>query len=352
MTFIPEARPTLVGSLPVSDHKEAVDIIMEYIDEIPLWPQLPCYPEERLLSQYAEGLPGIRTDSDGGVSFDTSSPEFEEELLAFFEKYLEISEAGGQIDGPPFAFSDKTGRGIKALTARLEERQERPLAIKGQVTGPFTMLTGIKDENGKMAWFNPMLREAVNKSTELKIRYQVELLKRYSSNVIIFLDEPALSGFGSSAMVGIPRDETVKDLTDAVNAIHNAGGMAGVHVCANTDWSILLDTPVDILSFDAYGFFDRIMLFKTGLEKFIESGKIIAWGLVPTLNSEDLEKEDIDSMKKRWNRCVEEFGADPEIVRRQALITPSCGTGLLSRELAVKAIKLTRQLSDAVRSGT
>jgi hypothetical protein len=339
-----------MGSLPVTDHNEAVDIILKYIDSIPVWPQLPCYAEERLLAQYADGLPGIVTDPEGNISFDTASPEFDQEMLAFFEKYLEITEGGGEIAGSGLDFSEKSGRGLQALLSRLGQEGNRPFAVKGQVTGPFTMLTGIKDQDGKMAWFNPVLREVVNKSIEIKTQYQIELLKRHSDNVIIFLDEPALSGFGSSAMVGIPREDTVKDISDAVNAVHKAGGIAGVHVCANTDWSLLLETPVDILSFDAYGFFDRIMLFRDGLIKFIEAGNTIAWGVVPTLNREDLESADSDAIRKLWNNCVKEFGAEPELVRKQAIITPSCGTGLLSRGLSIKAIELTRELSDHIRS--
>ena len=350
MKFTPDARPTLMGSLPVTDHNEAVDIIFKYMDSIPVWPQLPCYPEERLLAQYAEGLPGIVTDTDGNVSFNTASAEFDQETLTFFEKYLEITEGGSPIQGSGLDFSEKSGKGFQAMLARLAGSKSRPFAVKGQVTGPFTMLTGIKDQDGKMSWFNPMLREAVNKSVEIKTKYQIELLKQHSDNVIILLDEPALSGFGSSAMVSIPRDETVKDISDAVDAIHNAGGIAGVHVCANTDWSILLDTPVDILSFDAYGFLDRIMLFKEGLRKFIESGKVIAWGIVPTLNREDLDRTDMNAVKALWENCVKELGADPEIIKKQAIITPSCGTGLLTRELSIKAIELTRGLSDHIRA--
>lgn len=349
MKFTPDARPTLMGSLPVTDHNEAVDIIFKYMDLIPVWPQLPCYPEERLLAQYVEGLPGIVTDTEGNVSFNTSAPEFDQETLAFFEKYLEITEGGSPITGSGLDFSEKTGKGFHAMLKRLTACKSKPFAVKGQVTGPFTMLTGIKDQDGRMSWFNPVLREVVNKAVEIKTRYQVELLSQHSDNVIIFLDEPALSGFGSSAMVSIPREETVKDISDAVNAIHNAGGIAGVHVCANTDWSILLDTPVDILSFDAYGFFDRIMLFKENLRKFIEAEKVIAWGIVPTLNREDLERTDMDAVKNLWENCMKEFGADPEIIRQQAIITPSCGTGLLTRELSIKAIELTRGLSDHIR---
>ena len=346
--FKPHALPTLIGSLPLEDHLEATRLMLEYVPEIPLWVQLPCYPEERLLSQFAENLPGIR-GRDDGLHFDTSTPEFEQELLSFFEEYLGVTEEGMPLDTSRFAFSHKTGRGFRVFLEEVSRMESRPLALKGQITGPFTMLTGLKDQSGRLAYFDMRLREAVVKAMAVKARYQVEEMLKLAERAIVFLDEPGLSGFGSSAMVSIPREDVLADLEEVVEAVHGAGGMAGIHVCANTDWSICLSSGIDVLSFDAYGFFDKVILFKEQLISFMEQGGIIAWGLVPTLNHEDLRREDVTSLKERWDTCTRALGADAELTRAAALVTPSCGTGLLPVELAMKALALTRELSMSIR---
>ncbi len=348
MAFQPNALPTLIGSLPISDHQEATRLVLEYMQEIPLWIQLPCYPEERLLSQFAEGLPGLRGAEDS-LFFDTEDPAFEQELLSFYEQYLGVTEAGLSLNETVFAFSDKTGRGFKAFLNAVARASSKPKAVKGQITGPFTMLSGLKDKDGRLAYFNPQLREVIVKALALKARYQVEAMKALGPEVILFLDEPALAGFGSSAMVGITREDAISDLTEVIDVVHEAGGISGIHVCANTDWSVVLATPLDILSFDAYGYFDRIVLFREQLTDFLEKGNNIAWGLVPTLNDEDLKREDVSSLKALWDEQVKQLGTDPEMVKRQALITPSCGTGLLSRELSLRVLGLTRDLSKAIR---
>ncbi len=348
MPFIPDARPTLIGSLPLSDHREATRLIMQYMHDIPLWAQLPCYPEERLLSQFAEGLPGMRCREDS-CFFDTSDPEFEAEMLSFFEQYIGVTDGGMPIESSIFAFSEKTGKGFRAFTEAVKQADPKPAALKGQVTGPFTMFTGLKDQDGKMAFYNEILRDAIVKCVAMKARYQAEELKKLSENIMIFLDEPALSGFGSSAMVGIPREDALSALTEAIEAVQGTGALAGIHVCANTDWSLVLDTPVDILSFDAFGYFDRIALFRERLADFMKSGKIMAWGLVPTLNDSDLAAADVDSLFAMWQKQTQELGCDYELIRSQALITPSCGTGLLSKELSIKALELTRDLSEKIR---
>ena len=348
MNFIPDCLPTLIGSLPLKDHDEAAALILKYTKEIPLWPQLPSYPKERLLTQFSEGLPGIR-EKDDSVYFDTSSSGFDEEVLEFFEDYLAATEGTMSLEGSRFGFSLETSRGFDCFLKAVAKLETPPLALKGQITGPFTMLTGLKDSDGKMACFNPVLSDAVVKAIALKARYQVEQMKKLCPNVICFLDEPALSGFGSSAMVGITRQDALSFISEPLGEIKAAGAVSGIHVCANTDWSLLLETPLDILSFDAYSYFDKILLFKNRLLDFMKGGGILAWGLIPTLNEKDLERESVDSLFALWKKQSQELGAGNELTRENSLITPSCGTGLLSKELAVKALDLTRGLSDRIR---
>jgi len=348
MPFHPDALPTLIGSLPLSDHRLATRVMLEYTPEIPLWVQLPRYPEERLLSQFAENLPGLRGSGDS-LHLDPTDPEFETELLRFYEEYLGVTEAGKALEGSIFAFSHRTGRGFSAFLHAVSATPAKPVALKGQITGPFTMLTGLKDSAGRLAYFHPQLREMMVKALSLKARYQAEAMGALGRPVMVFLDEPALAGFGSSAMVGATREDVISDLSEVIESVHQAGGLAGIHVCANTDWSLVLSTPVDVLSFDAYGFFDRLLLYKDYLDDFLSRGKIVAWGLVPTLDENDLKSEGVESLKARWDSHVARLGLDRDMVRGQALITPSCGTGLLSEELSLRAMALTRDLSRAIR---
>ncbi|MCI5122884.1 MAG: hypothetical protein D3925_00005, partial [Candidatus Electrothrix sp. AR5] len=61
--FTANGLPVLIGSLPLSDHKEALDRIFTATPEIPLWPQLPGDPYEGMMPQFAEGIPCIREEN-------------------------------------------------------------------------------------------------------------------------------------------------------------------------------------------------------------------------------------------------------------------------------------------------
>jgi hypothetical protein len=52
----------------------------------------------------------------GGKTFiDTAGESFDDELLAFFEDYMEISEAPDRLPGSRFALTETTGKGMAAL---------------------------------------------------------------------------------------------------------------------------------------------------------------------------------------------------------------------------------------------
>ena len=107
-------------------------------------------------------------------------------------------------------------------------RQQQPaLAVKGQVTGPFTLLAGLRNENDRLALYDPQLRDVVVKTLALKAQWQVEYLSRSSLPVIVFIDEPALAGFGSSAFISVSAEDITTMLDEVVSHIHKAGGLAG-----------------------------------------------------------------------------------------------------------------------------
>ena len=135
----------------------------------------------------------------------------------------------------------------------------------------------------------------------LKSAWQVRFLKETGLPVIVFIDEPALAGLGSSSFISISQDDIAQDLAQVSDAIQQAGGLSGVHVCANTEWDLLLTSNIDILSFDAYSFFDRFITCRDNIHSFIGRGGILAWGIVPTSDKEIISAETTDSLVAKWD---------------------------------------------------
>jgi methionine synthase II (cobalamin-independent) len=350
-TFQPRGMPALIGSLPLTDHVEACRLVLEYTPQIPLWIQLPAYKEEGMVPQFMPGLPGLCSTVER-VYIDTAQDDFENDILRFYEDYMAVENGDSDLSTSRFSLNEQTARGFFVFVEHIKRLETPPTAIKGQITGPFTFCTGISDQNRKAIIYDDQMKDAAIKLLALKSRWQVQQLKQFNCPVLVFLDEPALAGFGSSEFISISRDEIARSLEEVIAGVHAEGGLAGVHVCANTDWTLVLDSAADIVSFDAYAYFDRFILYADQIKTFLEAGKMIAWGMVPTLNPDELQKATTASLVDQWQQKaaqIQNLGIDSNQLIAQSLITPSCGAGSLSVEQAIKVLKLTRDVSEQIR---
>jgi methionine synthase II (cobalamin-independent) len=202
-------------------------------------------------------------------------------------------------------------------------------------------------DGAQWAIYDDTLAEAIARHLRLKAAWQYEQLSRISRNVIIFLDEPYLTSLGS-AFVSLPPEKVKALLEETLGGI---SGLRGVHCCGNTDWSLLLGLPINILSFDAYNYAGALAAYATEVRSFIKNGGAIAWGIVP--NDEDhLARESVASLKDRLEEAMAPFAKEGTPFRQlveQALITPSCGLESLSSAAAEQALAYLAEVSDKVR---
>ncbi len=348
--FLPQCLPLLIGSLPLKNHTEATDLIFEYTPQLPLWPQLPIYKEEGMILQYAPGLPGL-TKVDDKTYIDTESSTFEAELLAFYEEYLMVSEGINSLDDSRFLLSPEVANGFYTLLAKAEKEKDSLIGLKGQTTGPITFCTGLVDQAGRAIFYNDQLRDAAVKHLAMKARWQTKKMAEVGGQAIMFFDEPGLAGLGSSAFITITSDDIIACFSEVFEAVRAENGLTGVHVCANTEWPVLFDSGVDIVSYDAYSYFDKLILYPDHLKKFFARGGILATGIVPTA-LEFIDIETVDGLVEKWfeqSRQLQAVGMDAKTVYQQTLITPSCGTGTVSVEQATKVLALTKGVSEKIR---
>jgi len=206
--FTPRALPVLIGSLPLQEHAAATELIMAHTPEIPLWPQLPVFRDEGMLRQFLPGLPGI-SETEGKLVINTEKDGFEAEILAFYEEYLAVAESGADLADSRFTLSRKEAKGFFTFLEMANRKKESLVALKGQITGPITFCTGLVDQQGRAIFYNDQLRDAAVKLLALKARWQTRRMREITETVLLFFDEPALAGLGSSAFITITADEII-----------------------------------------------------------------------------------------------------------------------------------------------
>jgi len=355
--FQADCLPVLIGSLPLLDHFAAAELIMKSTPQIPLWAQLPNLSGEDMLTQFLDGMPGLENKpgleiKNAKAIINTGMADFDNQLLDFYENYMAVIEGQKNIFNSRFSLSSKTAPGFFTLLDKIPQLSSVLKAVKGQITGPVTFCTALTDQDKRAVFYNEQVRDAAVKMLGLKAAWQIKKLAVAGCPVIIFIDEPALAGFGSSEFISITKEDIAACLNEVIEQIHQAGGLAGIHVCANTDWSLVMESEADIINFDAYSYFDKFYLYPDQIKNFMGAGRILAWGIVPTLRGEDIEKETVASLEASWidkALQIEKLGIPMKILKSQSLITPSCGTGSLSLEHAKKVLILTNELSQRLQ---
>lgn len=351
--FAPSCLPILIGSLPLEDHQEATRLVMAHTPEIPLWPQLPKLPKEGMIRQFIDGLPGLTGDGNR-FWLNSEHEQFAEEMALFYQDYMEQTENPTISSRSRFALTPETAQGFFAFLQKLERNNLISLSVKGQVTGPMTTGIGVKDQHGNSIFYDDTLRDIVVKLISLKARWQVEQLKPYAKTFppLVFIDEPGIVSFGSSAYTSVTREMVTDSVGEVIGEIKSAGGLAGVHICANGDWAPVLDSDADLISFDAYSYFDNFILYKRPLINFIKRGGVLVWGIIPTGDPRSIENESLASLFNKWEQQLEamvNLGIPRKCLLEQTLIAPSCGTGSLRTDQAIKVLSLTSRLSRMIR---
>jgi methionine synthase II (cobalamin-independent) len=328
--------PTIIGSMPHTDPVKACSLIAEYLKDIPAWPQLPRRSfKEGMCPQFSQGFPGIVVTEDS--IYTDRSQDWDKPLEELYTAYLD-----NNINKYPVTADYAAG-----LHAFLAMKNLSPRAVKGQVTGPISFGLTVTDDSKRAILYDDMLSDAAAKLLRLKAGWQEKALAKISENTIIFVDEPAMSSYGS-AFFSLPRERVIALLEEVLGGI---GGLKGIHCCGNTDWSLILGTSTNIVSFDAYNYAQSLTLYPVEVKRLLDRGGAIAWGIVP--NTEDsLVIETVSSLKDRLEEALVPFtrkGIPFKQLFEQSLLTPSCSLASLTEEASVNALELLVKLSQEMR---
>lgn len=341
-----------IGSLPHNTVESAMEVVKKDFSEIPFYPQLSnINRNEDMTIQFLEGLPSF-LPSNESFEIDTESEKFFEDLESFFTDYEEIIADTDAEILEKYAISKEFSSTFPEFEKII--KNTKPQYAKAQIIGPFTLAAMLTDQNGINAIFDETLREIVVKLLTLKVLWQIKNIKQANPTTIpiIFMDEPTLSQLGTSAYLTISEKDVVDMLAEISEIIHQNGGISAIHCCGKCDWTILIKAKADIINFDAFAFSEHLGLFAQEIDKFLQDGGKLAWGLVPTLDVEALKNITLADLIKDFGQGIKYLtnkGIDEKLIIDNSLITSSCGAGSLSVELAQKAMDLVFELSNELR---
>ncbi len=335
--FRPELLPIHIGSLPHEDAREACAAIRASFPDLPVWPQLPKRSFlENMYVQFSGGFPGLVLE--GERIYVDRTRDLSADLERLYTAYLES-------DLDAYALTPSYAAGWVEWS---KGEFDRCRAVKGQVTGPVSWGLTVLDQDRRPILYDEVLADAAAKHLRLEAMWQEKELRRFHPTTIIFLDEPYMASFGS-AYVALTRQQAVGLLEEALSGLE---GLKGVHCCGNTDWSLVLSSPIDILSFDTYDYAESLSLYATEVKDFLRRGGIIAWGIVPRTR-DGLARETPRSLAQKLLEAMELLvhkGMNLDDLLTASLVSPCCGLGSLTVEDAERALELTAAVSREMRN--
>lgn len=327
-------QPFCLGATPFADSAKAWQALNQRFDQLVGWPQLARRSRfEGLYVQFSERFPGLV--SRGDILWVDPRHNYEHDLQALYLAYLEGDSQHGRIE-PAYA------QGLADLLAGRVALPESTAMLLGRLTGPISWGVSVVDANRRALLHDRLLADAVAKHLYLKARWQDEQLRSLGHTTMMMVEEPYMASYGSMH-VGVEREQVAELLGQVFDGVQ---GLKGVHCCGNTDWSVILSTPVDIISLDAYDYGQSLTAHAESLDAFLHRGGIIAWGITPA--SAAALSETASGLASRIESILarlSELGVDSDLLAGSGLVSPSCGLGALAPRVAESIYDLTAKVS-------
>lgn len=317
---LPAGTSTGVGSLPSRDVSSAVRSALE-ATTLPFVPSLPRRsPAEGMIAQAVVGMKGVTLGQYGSIAVDV--PELDPEA--------------------PFV-TDLHHDAFLSMRVAVEEAKRRALtgALKWQITGPVTLGLALERAGAPVeVAFDVALRAVQQRATFL-----LDHISRSLPGIsqVVFLDEPGMAALHQPHFPLAPDDAI--DVMSAALAVVEPHALTGVHCCGPVDVVSLLAAGPEVISIpvrhdvvDSAGY----------LAAFLDRGGLIAWGVVAT------DGPVPHTVERPWRLLSElwcelvKAGCDPVQLRTRSMVTPACGLGLHSPQIADTVFALVRQVQNRI----
>ena len=304
---------TGVGSLPHTDPKRAASFVLE-TTTVPYLPQLPNrHPEERMLVQWGDGLCGCgAVDSSIGLGY-----------------------------GEPIGARAEAFGGADAL---LDALSSDVPAVKTQATGPVTLALGLLSAGHP----GQGLLDCVATGLIGRVEDHIALLaaRLPDADITLIFDEPGLSGL---LVPGFPitRDEAEHVLGKVLT---RAPVPAGIHCCADTDWSVVASVRPSLISWDIDSLGAAFVAHAEAIAAATWEGTGFIWGVAPT-QTQPLPGDPGVRLQRIVGRLVM-AGAKMDGLLEGAMFSPACGlAGLTEGQAEIVAHTVVRLAGELAAHG-
>ncbi len=324
---IPAGIATAVGSWPGTDPREAAATIIGELPDLPHLVELPGR--------------GVGSDMIGRVS------------ALLVDMRFDTTTRGYRLAARPGAVSRRARDHLRSDLDALEEAWATAGSagtVKLQATGPLTLAARLELPVGhRVLTDSGAVRDISESLAEGLAQHVDEVRKRLGAEIVLQLDEPALTDVLSGALRGVSVLDTVRAVPEpealaVLDAVITAqAAPVLVHTCADAPaLSLLRGSAATAIGFDTATITTRAL---DDIGETLDAGKQLALGLVPTTSPgkpptwRDIAEPGV--------RLIDRLGLRRSVLATQILVAPACGLAGAPLEWARRALHLATEVARA-----
>ncbi|MFM7064561.1 MAG: hypothetical protein ACKO04_13880 [Actinomycetes bacterium] len=334
-------QSSAVGPLPFADPVDAVGVALSGLVSLPTVPSGPAVPvagvpNTSLLAQAVADVEGAAVGPDGRLVVDPVH-------LAH-----DGDRTGWSLDDSAFAMFRLA---VGQLAGGPED--DAPDALRVPFLGPVSLALALHEAGVPLVRAAALARDVVvHRAVALCESARAALP---GTPLLMVMSEPALAGSHHPTFPLRPAEirSLLAPVVESLDAVALPGPergatplLIGVHVEGPTDWATVVASGVSLLSFPVE---HAHAAPAAVVAAFLDAGGWIDWGVVPVdrpLGSGDeLHWKRLNAL---WCTLVG-GGADPMLLRTQALVSPAGGLDHFAREQVGLVLELTGEVALRIR---
>lgn len=304
--------------LPYDNINSAMTTIIKLFEKIPFLPDLQnTDSNDSLLNITLSNVPCI-VQKDDGLNL-IENREYKNFIKLMDDAYIDMSMQNLEPFKTDAAFLDRYFKAIQRI---------KPHETIIRFYGPFSLMYSIRNVDCLQSLTDRILRKFFVQLYILKALWFINKIQAisYDTKPIIIFEEPFLNKFSNIKR----QNENVEsyllvDLYAKIfDKIHKNGGFVGIQCFEKCDWKIPLDSGVDIISFDAYHNPHNLIIISAYIQKFLQDGGIINWGIVPMDSADVITKMNSELAYDRFTKTVDvlvDKGIDRSLVYNNSLVS-------------------------------
>ena len=335
------------ASLPYEDIKICKRMMLRLYENIPFLAELPKIdPNDNIINRTLENIPGIQYSEKKILIDDYTTAEF-------VKASSELSHAFDNLDTSIIDTYSSSAPYWEIYTEMLKRINPEYTIIK--LIGPFSLAEMIFNVNTVTLLREKAYRKYLIQAVGAKALWYINKIKSISPNtkLIVLFEEHQLYKFGSIKRNNeeITKETIITMFSKLFQKIQSCGGLVGVQSFEKCNWQLLIDSNVNLISFDAYNNTTSLDIIAEKLGKFLAMGGYINWAIIPVNNEKSIRALNIDFANKLFTKAIENLsseGVSLDLLYKNCTVSVQGNLDKLPILFAEKALMIESQLGKKI----